>query len=451
MTATYPPGPKGEFLLGNLRPFAKDPPGYLVRAAHEFGDLVLLRLGPTRAYLVSHPDLVREVLVTQAKRFHKSKMDQSILGKFLGRGLLISNGDFHRRQRALVQPAFHTGRIEAYAQVMVDYTRHMLANWAAGQVRQIDEDMMKLTMFIVAKTLFDADVSAEAEQAGRAIQELQEAANLEYRRSFAIPMWLPTPNNRKYRRATAALDAVIHRIIADRRATAVDGRVRDTGDLLSMLLLAQDEDGRSMDDTQVRDEAATLFAAGHETTSNALAWTWYLLCRHPEVQDRLHAELDQVLNGRAPTVADLERLVYTEMVIKEAMRLYPPAWILAGRTPTVNIALRGCPIPAGSLVLIAPYVLHRRPDTFPDPERFDPERFRPEREKELPRYAYLPFGGGPRVCIGNHFALMEARLILATIAQRYRLALEPGQSVELQPQITLSPKNGLRMRLESRS
>ena len=329
--AQKPPGPKGDFLLGSLRPFSQDPPGFLVQVAQEYGPIVHLRLGPFQAYLLSQPEYIREVLVTQAAKFNKDRLDKRILSKFLGNGLLISDGDFHRRQRALAQPAFHTGRIQAYGRVMVAYTETMLAEWHAGQARPIDQDMMRLTMYIVAKTLFDADVSDRAEEAGRAIEVLQAAANLEYRRAFSTPMWLPTANNRKFSQASKSLDRIIEAIIAERRATAQNGQVEDTGDLLSMLLLARYEDGSAMNDEQVRDEAVTLFAAGHETTSNALTWTWYYLAQNPEVEARLWAELDEVLAGRAPTVDDLGRLAYSQMVIKESMRLRPPAWILNGR------------------------------------------------------------------------------------------------------------------------
>jgi cytochrome P450 len=258
-------------------------------------------------------------------------------------------------------------------------------------------------------------------------------------------MWIPTPNNRRIRRATAVLDDVVLGIIAQRRASAVGGRVEDTGDLLSMLLLAENEDGRAMDDRQIRDEAVTLFAAGHETTSNALSWTWYFLAQNPDVEARLHAEVDAVLDGRPPTVDDLKNLPYTEMILKESLRLRPPAWGLAGRTVLEETEIGGYTIPAGSTIFISPYQLHRLPEYFPDPERFDPERFTPENEKKLPRYAYLPFGAGPRVCIGNSFAMMEAHLILATVAQHVRLELVPGQEVEMAPLITLTPANGLKM------
>lgn len=447
MSETRPPGPKGDFLLGSIRPFSQNPPGYLRQLAREYGDLVFVRLGPYKGYVVAQPDYVREVLVSQAAKFHKARLDKQILSKFLGQGLLTSDGDFHRHQRALAQPAFHARRIEAYGQVMVAYAQRLLDQWHDGQQLEIDQEMMQLTMFIVAKTLFDADVTAEAERAGQAIEALQAAGNLEFKRSLSIPLWLPTPNNRRFRRASATLDDIISGIIAERRAAAVDGVVADTGDLLSMLLLAQDEDGRHMPDRQVIDEAVTLFAAGHETTSNALTWTWYLLAQHPEIEAKFQAELAEVLGGRAPTVADLERLTYTHMILKEALRLYPPVWILNGRTPQEDVSLGGYTIPAGSIVFISPYLMHRLPQYFPEPDRFDPERFRPEREKELPRYAYIPFGGGPRVCIGNAFALMEARLILATIGQRYRLTLAQAEPAELLPQITLSPAGGLRMNL----
>ncbi len=450
MAERYPPGPKGNYFLGNLRPFSQDPPNFLINVAREYGNIVFLRLGPFKTFLIAHPDYVRQVLVTQATKFQKAKLDKQILGKFLGNGLLVSDGDFHRQQRALVQPAFHTQRVQSYSQVMVSYTERMLSEWRQGEIRDVDEEMMRLTMFIVSKTLFDADISETAQKAGQAIQDLQAAANLEYRRAFSVPLWLPTANNRKFRRSTAKLDDIIEGIIGERRAAAKQGSIEDSGDLLSMLLLSQFEDGQQMDDRQVRDEAVTLFAAGHETTSNALTWTWYLLAQHPDVEAKLHAELGDVLAGRPPAVDDLSQLPYTEMVLKESMRLRPPAWILNGRVAIEDVTIGGYTIPAGSMVFISPFVMHRLTQYFPNPERFEPERFTPEKEKEIPRYAYMPFGGGPRVCIGNAFAMMEAQLILATIAQRFRLTLVADQEIELSPQITLSPKNGLRMALQAR-
>jgi cytochrome P450 len=260
----------------------------------------------------------------------------------------------------------------------------------------------------------------------------------------------PTKNNRLRKKAKAVFYDTIDQLIAERRETAVNGQIEDTGDLLSMLLLTQDETGRAMDDNQVRDEMVTFFAAGHETTSNALTWTWYLLSQHPEVEALLHEEVDRVLEGRLPALHDLAQLPYTEMVLKEAMRLYPPAWTLSARQATEDTTIGDYPVPKNTLVFVAPYAVHRRPEYFPEPERFDPQRFTPENEKKLPRYAYIPFGAGPRVCVGNFFAMMEAQLIIATIAQRFRLQLEPGQEIALNPLITLSPKYGLKMRLVER-
>jgi cytochrome P450 len=403
--------------------------------------------------MVNNPDYIREVLVTKADSFPKAERDITILSKFLGNGLLTSEGDFHKKQRKLAQPVFHRQRIQSYAETMVAYTNQVVGNWRDGESRQICDEMMSLTMFIVAKTLFDADMddmAGEVETIGQAIEDLQAISNAEYRTFIILPEWVPTRNNRLRKKGRAVMYGIIDRLIAERRATAVNGRIADTGDLLSMLLLAQDEDGRTMTDNQVRDELVTLFAAGHETTSNALAWSWYLLSQHPDVEARLHREVDEVLNGRLPTLQDLPQLPYTEMVLKESMRLYPPAWTLNTRQAVEDTAVGDYLIPKDRLIFVSPYVMHRRPEFFPDPERFDPERFTPGNEKELPRYAYVPFGAGPRVCIGNSFAMMEAHLILATIAQRFRLELDPAQEIELNPLITLSPKYGLKMRVIKR-
>jgi cytochrome P450 len=469
MTTKRPPGPKGHFLLGNAREFSAGQADYLMRLVNEYGDIVYFKLAQYHVYLLANPDDVREVLVTQASNFEKAPLDRKILGQFLGNGLLTSEGSFHARQRRLAQPAFHSKRIRAYAEVMVDYTELLLDEWQPDQTRDIAEDMMRLTMYIVSKTLFDADAVTErgrsrigfAVTVSQAIHDLQEISNADYRRGFPLPEWLPVKSNRRRKRAVGLYDQVIERIIAERRGTAQSGRVaampfavneqiQDSGDLLSMLMLAQDEDGSFMNDRQLRDEVATLFAAGHETTSNALSWTWYLLSQHPAAEASLHEELDSVLAGRVPVLDDLPRLPYTLQVIKEAMRLYPPAWILNGRTPLTDTEVGGYPMPKGSMIFIAPFVMHRQPQHFPNPEAFQPERWTAEMEKALPKYAYMPFGGGPRVCIGNSFAMMEAQLILATMAQRYRLRLVPGTAVTPLTQITLSPAGGLPMIVETR-
>lgn len=448
------PGPDGLFILGNMRDFRADPPTFLLNLALEYGEITHFRILHYPLILLADSDLIRDVLVTNSAHFQKSPLDKKILSKFLGNGLLTSEGDFHQRQRRLAQPAFHHHRIKTYAEVMVDYALHVSAAWVSGETRDIAADMMRLTMYIVAKTLFDADglaTSGEtAETVGHAIHDLQKVSNTDFRRGFVVPDWIPTPNNRRRKQAVTIYGTTIEQIIALRRASDGGGQITDTGDLLSMLMLARDEDGSAMTDHQLQDEVATLFAAGHETTSNALSWTWYLLAQHPAIEAKLHQELDTVLHGRPPTMEDLKELPYTLMIIKEALRLYPPAWILNGRVPLTDIEIGGYPVPKDTDIMISPYVMHRLPHHFPEPEKFKPERWTPGAEKALPRFAYMPFGGGPHICIGNSFAMMEAHLILATIAQQYRLQLVPGTEVILNPQITLSPANGLPMIVSER-
>lgn len=454
MAIKRPSGPKGNLILGSINQFSEDEPTFLLNSVKQHGDLVYFRLAHVHTYLLGHPDLIREVLVTQSSKFEKAPLDKQILGKFLGNGLLTSDGDFHKRQRRLAQPAFHSKRIHNYAEVMVDYTNQIMADWLDNKVVNMAEEMMHLTMLIVSKTLFDADAitgSGEtADTIGSAMHDFQAVSNRDYQRGFTLPNWLPTADNRLRNRAAAEFSQVMEQIIAERRQTAVNGQVADTGDLLSMLMLSIDEDGEVMDDRQLRDEVATLFAAGHETTSNALSWTWYLLAQHPEVEAKLHEELDRVLAGRQPTLADLPALPYTLQIIKEAMRLYPPAWILNGRIALEDAELAGYTIPKGSTVFISPYVMHHLPQYFEEPEAFKPERFTPEFEKALPKYAYMPFGGGARVCIGNSFAMMEAQLVLAAIAQRFRLELANDEPVRYKAQITLTPQNGIQMRVVTR-
>lgn len=433
--------------------FAKDSPNILLKMAQEYGEVVQFHLFGYEIYLVTNPDLVREVLVTKIAQFPKSEFDIQILSKFVGYGLVTANGEAHRRQRQLVQPAFHTNRIQNYAETMVRYTDDTLKGWVSGETKEISREMAELTMYVVSKTLFDVDrdnMSGMAQQIGQTIHEIQAIANSDFNFPIPIPDWLPTSKNQRRKRAKQVLDATIDGIVAQRRATSIDGQVEDRGDLLSMLLLARDDAGTSLTDDEIREQAATLFIAGHETTSNALTWTWHLLSQYPQIEAKLHTELDQQLGGRLPTVHDLRNLPYTEKIIKESLRLYPPAWVLNGRQATEDTTIGDYYIPKGATIFISPYVLHRLPQYFAQPDLFDPERFAPENEKLIPRYAYIPFGAGARVCIGNSFAMMEARLILATIAQRYRLQLAPDQKVTLNPQITLSPKHGLPMHISQR-
>ncbi len=442
----YPPGPKGSlFQLGNLGAFRRDPLGALIDLSR-YGDITRTFFGPQTVYTLHHPDLIHQVLVDDAAKYYKPQLTKQVLKPSVGNGLLVSDGDFWKRQRKLAQPAFHMKRVEAYGQVMVDYTERMMANWQAGRQYDLMNEMMQLTMNIVSKTLFGADVSAEAEIIGSAITVGQESANKAFNHLIQIPLWLPTAENRATKQALNTLNEIIHRFIRERRESG-----KDEGDLLSMLLMARDEDdGGQMNDQQLRDEAFTLFTAGHETTANSLTWTWYLLAQNPQAEAKLHEELDAVLGGRLPNVADLARLPYTEMVIKEAMRLYPAAWIV-GREPIEDTTIGSYPVKKGWLVFISPYSVHRDPRWFHDSDQFIPERFSPENEGQIPRYGYIPFGGGPRVCIGNMFAMMEARLILASVAQRYRLSLVSDTPVVPEPLVTLRPKGGMPMMVEARS
>jgi cytochrome P450 len=359
---------------------------------------------------------------------------------------LTSEGEFHLRQRRMAQPAFHRQRIAGYAATMVEYAARDCDRWRAGETRDVAREMMRLTLAIAGKTLFDANVEGEADEIGKALTTTFELFN-----SLTLPFAqlldrLPLPANKRFEKARGRLDATIYRIINERRASG-----EDRGDLLSMLIAARDEegDGSGMTDEQLRDEAMTIFLAGHETTANALTWTWYLLSQHPEIEARLHAEVDEVLKGALPTAEDFPRLRYTEMVFAEAMRLYPPAWVI-GRRALGDYQINGYKIPARSILLMSQYVTHHDARFFPDPFRFDPERWTPEARESRQKFSYFPFGGGPRVCIGESFAWMEGALVLATIAQRFRMRLAPGHPVEMQPLVTLRPKHGMLMILESR-
>jgi len=360
----------------------------------------------------------------------------------LGDGLLTSEHELHRQQRKLIAPAFSHRRIGAYASTMAELTERAQAALDDGAVVDVAHEMMRLTLAIVGKTLFDADVSCEADDVGAAITDANHYVSEQVTR-LPMPIWLPLKRNRDARRAIATIDAIIYRLIAARRAAGVD-----LGDVLSTLVMARDEvTGEGMPDRQIRDEAVTLFLAGHETTANALAWSLYLLGRHPEVAARLAAESRAVLGGRSPTMDDLPRLPTALMILKETMRLYPPAYMV-GRQAERDVTIGAAKLRAGDTIFVNIYAMHRRADYFEAPHEFRPERFAPEREKLLLRGAYLPFGGGPRICIGNHFALMEGQLILAALAQRLRFVPVDEREVVPEPLITLRPKGGLRMRIE---
>ena len=442
-----PPGPKGHLLVGVLPEFRRNPAEFLEKMARQYGDVVYLPLGRQHIYYVGHPEAIRDVLVTHQNKFKKSRMLERAR-VLLGDGLLTSEGQHHRRQRRLVQPAFHRDRLAGYGAVMVERAAIVREQWQPGQPLDVLAEMMRLTLAIVAKTLFSTDVDSEADEIGAALTQVFDLFEVILMPFSELLEKLPLPAVRRFKRARKRLDDTIYRLIAERRASG-----RDTGDLLSMLLLARDEEGDTsgaggMTDTQVRDEALTLFLAGHETTADALTWAWYLLARHPQAEAAFHAELDSVLSGRLPAFEDLPRLRYTAGVFSEALRLYPPAWGI-GRRALEDYPIGGFVIPARSVILMSPYAVHRDPRWFPEPEVFRPERWLVENQ-ELQKFAYFPFGGGARVCIGERFAWMEGALLLAAIAQRWRLRLEPGHRVETHARITLRPKHGMRMLPERR-
>jgi cytochrome P450 len=440
LTVNRPPGPWNPPVIGNLRTFRANPLAFISKAAREYGDVVYFRVMGQNMYLVSHPEYVREILVANQSNFVKSRALQRAK-VLLGEGLLTSEGQHHLRQRRLVQPAFHRERLAAYASAMSEGAVRWRERWQAGSTLDVSTEMPHLTLSIVAKTLFNADVQSEASEIGAAMTTVLEMFRLLLMPFSEYMEKLPLPHVRRFEKARARLDATIHGLIRERRKSG-----QDTGDLLSMLLFAQDEekDGAHMTEEQVRDEALTLFLAGHETTANALTWTWYLLSQHPQVEQRLHAEIDTVLQGRAPELADIPQLRYAEMILAEALRLYPPAWAI-GRKALGNFTLGDFHIPAGSICIVSPFLVQRDPRWFPDPEQFDPERWTPEAREARPKFSYIPFGGGARVCIGERFAWMEGVIVMAAIAQKWRLRLAPDQRVEPLPLITLRVKNGLLM------
>jgi len=419
--------------------------GYLTKCAREYGDIVFFRFLGVPACFVNRPDYIESVLVTQNNNFVKSK-DYRAMRRVLGNGLLLSEGEFWRRQRKLIQPAFHQERIAAYAEIMVGYAQRMLESWSDGQTLDIHEAMMRLTLGIVAKTLFDADVSHEAEDVDAALTVLMGKFLRQAGLALLLPAWVPLPTSQLLKRAVGRLDKVIYGIIEQRRASG-----QMSGDLLSVFLQVQDDEGIGMTDRQLHDEIMTLFLAGHETTANVLSWTWLLLGQNPEVEEKLFEELRRVLGGRVPTPADLPRLSYTDTVLRESMRLYPPVWVI-GRRALAPFRLGEYELPADTNVLISQLLMHRDARYFPEPERFDPDRWRGNdpRSASLPRFAYFPFGGGPRVCIGAGFGMMEAVLLLATIAQQFRIQIAPGQTVKMQPTVTLRPRSGIPVTLKRR-
>jgi cytochrome P450 len=444
LKTTLPPGPKGTLVGGSLRAFSAQRLDFFLNVARQYGDLASFRFGPRRMFLASHPDLIEQVLVTDAKYYTKhfgARMYKPVLGN----GLVTSEGDFWLRQRRLAQPAFLKNRVLSYAPVMTDLTRRMLARWRSGQSVDIHDEFSTLTSAIALKTLFGLDDAGDREQFVESLRLAFDLLSLRFRDLVRLPMWVPTPRNLRTKRATANLYRVVDGFIAAGRARKEPG-----DDLLSRLVAAQDDDGSRMTEAQLRDEAMTLYLAGHETTALTLTWSWYLLATHPDAETKLVEEWSRVLGGRSPAPDDLPNLPYTDAVITEAMRVYPPVYLI-GREATRELELGGYRVRKGTTIFMSQWVSHRDPRYFgPDPEVFRPERWLDGLAKRIPKYAYYPFGGGPRVCIGNTFALMEAAILLATVGQRYRFTLDAGAIIDLSPQITLLPTYGIPATLQMR-
>jgi len=437
---TRPPGPKPRFLVGNFPLGRPDPLAVFSGWAREFGDIFYYRAGWIHVYFLNSPELIESVLVTNQQNFRKDRVIQNSRW-FLGQGLLTSEGGEWLRQRRLSQPAFHRERLALYARIINGCAEEMLDSWKDGENRDVHQEMMQLTLRVVAKVLFSVDVKNESKEVAAALNLLMKHSS---GARMLLPPWvryLPLPFLIRVRRAVRQLDEVVYRIIRERRRSE-----NDNGDLLSMLMSARDEDGSRMTDRQLRDEVMTFLLAGHETTALSLSWAWFLLSENPEAENKLHHELARVLDGKNPSFEDLPRLCYTEAVVKESVRLYPPAWSLA-RTAAEDFEIGGYLVPAGSNVVMSQWIMHRDPRFFPSPEQFDPGRWFEEHTQRLPRFAYFPFGGGPRYCVGASFAMMEATLLLAAIAQRFRLRMVPGHKVVPVPSITLRPKYGIKMSL----
>src|SRR4030095_17006017 len=435
-----PPGPKRGFPGSTLLRFRKDPLAYFEKLAREFGDVSRFRLGREHIVFVNHPEFIRNILVTNCNNFSKGRAFFRA-GGLLGQGLLTSEGEFHRRQRRMVQPAFHARGFAACAEVMTKHAKGMRSRWYHAATLDASREMMRLTLAFVAETLFGADLESDTTEIGVALTATMNTLSMKMFPVGKVLGRLPLPGIRRVQAGREKLDEIVYGLINERRKSP-----QEHDDLLKILLDAQDEEDSTarMTDKQVRDEAMTMLLAGQLTTANTLTWTWYLLSKHQEVENRLHKELDHVLNSRLPELGDLEALSYTKKIIIEALRLYPPQWMMTRRA--LNDYQAGdYVVPAGSVVVVSQYVIHRDARYFPEPLRFAPERWTPEFRAALPKYAYFPFGGGPRGCLGEGFAWMEIILVVATLAQQCNLRLRPGHHVVPQPLVTLRPKHGLPM------
>lgn len=438
-----PPGPRGRYGFANIYKWTTDQLGLMTGLRERYGDMVQMNVFGSPWVLISHPNDIEQALVKHAKVMGRDAYI-TILQRTLGMGLLTSDGELWKRQRKLMSTAFTPKKIRGYAEAMARVGEDSLRPWRDGAEVNLHQEMSRITMEVVAEVLFGAGVTkSDVDTVSHAMETINEYYANSPEAVVMLPEWVPTPRHVRMRKAIDDIDQILYRIIAARRAS---GEERD--DLLGTLLAAQDDEGAGMTDQQLRDEAVTLFLAGHETTALALSHTLYLLSKYPDVARRVHAEIAEVVGDRRPDGDDVKKLEYTGWVLKESMRLYPPAWT-TGRETAEDVEIGGYHIPKGAQLLFSQWVVHRDPRWFPNPEAFDPDRWKDE--AKLPRYAYFPFGGGPRTCIGNHFAMMEATLLLAIVVQRYRLDLLPGERLELKPSVTLRQKGpGLRVRLFER-
>ena len=438
-----PPGPKGTLIGGHIRHFGADLLDFLLNTAREYGSIASFRVGPKRVFLASSPDLIEQVLVKDAKHYIKH-FGARAFKPVLGKGLVTSEGAYWQRQRKLVQPAFLKSRVHSYAPVMAELTEEMLQSWAPGELVRINFEFETLTSKIALKALFDLDDDADREHFSDTLRFAFDVMTARLRRVVKIPLWVSTPENLRLKRAIAELDRTVQGFIASGRSRGMAG-----DDLLSRLVFARRPDGSQMSDRELRDEAMTLYLASHETTALTLTWSWCLLSQNKRVEDKLVSEWQSVLAGKIPSADDVPHLPYTSAVIAKSMRLFPPVYVV-GREATTDLELGGYRVKRGYTVLMSQWVNHRDPAYFPDPEEFRPERWENGLAKALPRFAYYPFGGGQRICVGNSFALMEAAIILAAIGQRYRFTLDPETVIEIKPQITLMPTYDIPATLERR-
>lgn len=440
--SSRPPGPSGFSLFRDFLKFGGGQLEFITRNARTYGDVVYVDVGGWPSILISDPDDIEQLLVRDHKSFTKSRLTLRHVKALFGNGLLSSDGPTWLRNRRLASPAFAGQQLLGYGPDIVGPTQRMLEGWQDGEIRDANKEMMALTLRIAAKTFMDSEVEEDIGIIDRAMTTILEEMVWRFKRPFVIADWIPLPGNIRYRRAIAAIDRVIERMIADRRKNGYAGRA----DLLSRLMQARDDDNKGMSDKQLRDETITLLLAGHETTALALAWSFYLLGQHPEASRRLAAELGEVAPDRWVTIDDIGKLKFTEAVVLESMRLYPPAWMIS-RENTVPFKLREYEFKPATTVFVSPWVLHRDPRHFPEPEAFRPERWLDGLARRLPRCAYMPFGGGPRICIGQRFAMIEAVLILATIAQRFSVEWQRNRPISLLPSITLRAKGGVWVKL----